>query len=478
MRASSRAASLLAVLVAVVVTTASGASAEDPIGGPLLTGTAVVVDPHPGTPNPPAVDAGSFVLADADTGEIFAAKAPHQRLKPASTLKMLTAIALLPELDLDDRYTATFDDDAQIGSAVGIVEGHTYTIDQLFVGLFLSSGNDAAHAIANAAGGLDAALALMAEETERIQALDTVAMNTSGLDADGQVSSAYDLALIGRAGLQIPEFRAYTATREARFPTKEGTSTYAISNHNTLLDTYPGAIGIKNGYTKASGYTFIGAATRGDRTLIVALMKGEENVQREAATLLDWGFEYAAAVEPIGVLVDPIPDEPPPSPTPTQAPAAGAGSTDDSATQEMLIAGALGALAVAAGGAGTAITIRRVRRRRALRAELVHWATMRRPARYGPPPRPRGQPGPPRPPYRQPQPASPPDRRRAGAPTDPREPARSARGPAPHRDRWRPPHDVHEHPPRGEPGPPPPPPYGRYRQPRHDDGHGEPRRDY
>ena len=463
---------MVAAVLAALITVAPGAWAEDPIGGPLLAGSEVVVDVDAGIPEPPSVDAASYVLADLETGEILAAKAAHRRLRPASTLKMLTALTLLPRLDPDDEYTATYKDDAQIGSAVGIVEGSTYTIDELFLGLFLASGNDAAHALANAAGGMSTTVRLMREEVERIKALDTTPTNPSGLDAEGQLSSAYDLALIGRVGMQIEEFREYAATESTQFPDAERDATYSISNHNQLLGTYPGAIGIKNGYTSRSGYTYLGAAERGEQSLIIALLQGQSDVQQEAAGLMDWGFEYGDSAEPVGVLVDPVPDESaaPPSPTTGAAnPQSGgeqgntAGSGDTDFPLEMI----LGAAAVLVGGVVTVATMRRIHRRRALRAELVRWATRPRPrppsayrAPNGHPP-----PAPPTAPTRPVQaPALPPPPHIAGPGPQPRPPAPQPRPPAPARQRPQQPAPQPGRapaPPRTSaprPGPPPPPP--------------------
>jgi D-alanyl-D-alanine carboxypeptidase len=154
----------------------------------------------------------------------------------------------------------------------------------------------------------------MNAEAERLGAHDTVARNTSGLDHDEQLSSAYDLALIARAGLQIPAFREYSSMISTKFPggkAKRGKKreTFMVYNHNPLLTGgYKGAIGVKNGYTVAAGRTFVGAARQGKRTLIVALMNYSGQTYASSAALLDWGFANAKKVEPVGVLVDPLPD--------------------------------------------------------------------------------------------------------------------------------------------------------------------------
>jgi D-alanyl-D-alanine carboxypeptidase (penicillin-binding protein 5/6) len=356
----------------------------EPIGGPGLAGAGVLVHLRPGAHRPPTVTARTYVVADLESGEILAAEAPHERHHPASTLKMLTGLALLPLLDKHAKYRASFADDAEIGSAVGVVEGHTYTIDQLFLGMFLESGNDAAHALATAAGGARRTVAEMQQLARSLQALDTTVVNNSGLDADGQLSSAYDLALIARAGMQRPDFRRYVATRHGRFPAKQKGKSFAITNQNELLADYPGAIGIKTGYTTLAKNTFVAAATRNGRTLVVALMHGKHGIHKEAAKLLDWGFANAKIVEPVGILVDPAPQRGPAAPgTDQRAAAVPGGHASDETQLRRLTDLPKAALMTAAGFIllllllWVGLAVRRARRRRAMEAELAHLTALK-----------------------------------------------------------------------------------------------------
>ncbi len=233
-------------------------------------------------------------MADLGTGEVLAAQAPHRKLRPASTLKVLTALVALSRLDPAMPYVATAADASLEGSKVGIVNGGTYTVDQLMLGLLLSSGNDAAYALGQATGGQAATVGLMNEEAHRLGAYDTHAVNTSGLDADGQLTSAYDLALIARAALERDDFRRYVATQTAAFPGIGG-ATFQIANHNRLLDSYAGALGVKTGYTTLSKHTFIGAAERDGHRLVVTVLNSPTQAWQTAATLLDWGFASVGA---------------------------------------------------------------------------------------------------------------------------------------------------------------------------------------
>lgn len=364
MRHTRLGAGLTALALAAGLALASPASAEEPVGGPALTGSGVIVDPGPRATPLPDVGATTWLIADLDTGEVLAARGPHVQRPPASTFKTLTALTLIPRLDADEIYTATYDDIAIEGSRVGLVEDGDYTIAELFLGLFLQSGNDAAMALANANGGMEITIAQMSEELQRLRAYDTVAKNTSGLPAEGQVSSAYDLALIAREGLRNPEFLAYATTISVPdypgyMPGEPGGErpTFTIANQNPLLNPtdgrapYEGAIGLKTGWTTEAGKTFIGAARRGDTALVVTLMNFSGPTYDAAAPLLDWGFENVDAVTPIGTLVDPVrPTEEAATPVvePATAGATGGATSADAAPAEEPASSEISALDTAA----------------------------------------------------------------------------------------------------------------------------------
>lgn len=278
---------------------------DGPVGGKQLGNKGVVIDRESRVPAPPDVAMGAYVVADLDTGEILAAKNAHQRLRPASTLKTLTALTLLPRLDKRARYTAVRQDADMIGSKVGLEAGSVYTVDQLFYGLFLPSGNDAAMALANASGGLKATVGLMNAEAQRLGAFDTHAVTPEGLDEDGQVSSAYDLALFGREGmLNHADFVKYCSTTAYNFPGRKG-KTYQIQNTNKLLYRYDGTIGIKNGYTTLAKNTLVAAVERNGKRLLVTALRIEHPSYDKVEQLFDWGFLAAGQVEPVGQLVEP-----------------------------------------------------------------------------------------------------------------------------------------------------------------------------
>jgi D-alanyl-D-alanine carboxypeptidase (penicillin-binding protein 5/6) len=186
-------------------------------GAELDTRGTVVVDDAP--PLPAGVVAPGWLVADADSGAVLAARDPHGRYYPASTLKALTLLTLLPRLDPADVVEGTVEDEAVEGSRVGLVAGGRYPVSLLFQALVMQSGNDAANALARAAGGTDATVQAMNQVAASIGAHDTVAGTPSGLDVAGQSSSPYDLALVFRRLVEDPPRRgapADAARRDAR----------------------------------------------------------------------------------------------------------------------------------------------------------------------------------------------------------------------------------------------------------------------
>jgi D-alanyl-D-alanine carboxypeptidase (penicillin-binding protein 5/6) len=255
------------------------------------------------------------LVADVKSGKVLAAYDPHGRRRPASTLKTLLALTVAPRLDVNGTYTAEPDDELVEGTRVGMLSSQTYSIRDLWYGLFLRSGNDVANGLAKAGGDgtVETGVRMMQAEARRLQALDTTVVNPSGLDADGQYASAYDLALWGRAALKRGDLRHYAGTLRHQFPgnhTKTGTpetrKPFWLYTQNKLIGKYDGAIGVKNGYTTYARNTLIAAAEREGRTVLVTLMGVPGGVANEAAKLLDWGFSTPADGPAVGTLVDPV----------------------------------------------------------------------------------------------------------------------------------------------------------------------------
>ncbi|GAA4710133.1 hypothetical protein Prum_083110 [Phytohabitans rumicis] len=296
------------------------------IGGEGLATAGLTVPA--GAPTPPSLTASSWIVADLDTGQVLGACGPHEYATPASVQKMLLAATMMPKLDPKQVVMVTRQDLAiePGSSAVGLLLGGKYTVETLWMGLLFDSGNDAANALARTGGGSGgqaAGVAAMNAEARRLGALQTHAVTPSGLDGPGQFTSAYDLALIARACFARADFRKYVATKTAKIPAQppKDPRGFQIQNDNALLKTYPGALGGKSGFTTLARHSFVGAAKRGDRTLVAAVLGAEARPLRasaQTAKLLDWGFALPAEAT-VGRLVDPGEVDPTPAPAEPRA---------------------------------------------------------------------------------------------------------------------------------------------------------------
>jgi D-alanyl-D-alanine carboxypeptidase (penicillin-binding protein 5/6) len=294
----------------VVPPPALGSQAAQLVGGPLMAGTGTVVD-QPGVGQRlPSVPASAWVIANAGTGQVLAAKDPHGEFGPASTLKVLTAVTLIPLLDPQAKVVASPLATSQQPSSAGLLTGQTYQVSDLFRALLMISANDAAVALTQATGSFATGMALINSEAQRLQAYDVVAKLPNGLPAAGQVVSAYDEALIARQALQMSAFMAYDGTLTSRLELKAG-HWETLVNQNTLLTKYPGGIGGKIGWTVRSAATYIGLARRNGVTLIVTVLHCQSLQEITAGEkLLDWGFAMNGKVTPVGTLVAPLASAP------------------------------------------------------------------------------------------------------------------------------------------------------------------------
>src|SRR6516165_6265224 len=257
------------------------------VGGPQLTSTGVVVNYPDARARPlPNVKASAYVIADAGTGKVLAAKDPHGWYLPASTLKVLTAITLMPVLNPNATVVTTRRAADVEPSKVGLIAGHAYRISDLFKAMLLISANDAAISVAQATGSLAKGVAMM-----------------------------YDEALFARQALTIPQFTHDELLRTARFPLKPHRKPITLYNQNTMLGTYRGDLGGKIGWTTASKTTYVGWARRNGHTLVVTILHCKPlDELTYAARLLNWGFAEDGKVTPVGVLVRPLPGHPPKAP--------------------------------------------------------------------------------------------------------------------------------------------------------------------
>jgi serine-type D-Ala-D-Ala carboxypeptidase (penicillin-binding protein 5/6) len=240
--------------------------------------------------------APAWIVADMDTGQVLAGRDMDVVHPPASTIKTLLVLTALDELpNLDATVVGTEADTHVECSCVGIKPGRTYTARQLIDALLLMSGNDAANALADMIGGYDTAVAKMNAKAASLGALNTHAATPSGLDGPGGSGSTTprDLAVIFRAAMANPVFAQTIAQPAAMFPTDAGDK--PIVDDDELLHRYPGTLGGKTGFTDAARKTFVAAADRGGRRLVIAMMyglikEGGPTYWDQAAGLFDWGF--------------------------------------------------------------------------------------------------------------------------------------------------------------------------------------------
>jgi D-alanyl-D-alanine carboxypeptidase (penicillin-binding protein 5/6) len=320
--AAAPASAVASSAVAVGGPTPSASPVAQAIGGPQLAARGVVVTyPSRSVPRLPNIKASAFVVADASTGQVLAAKDPHGWYRPASTLKVLTAVALIPLLNPNATVVASKQATSTVPNVVGLVAGRAYKISDLFTALLTISANDAAIALTQATGSFDHGMTLINAEARHLQADDTVAVDPNGLDAPGQRTSAYDLALIARQALKLPAFLKYDQTITARFVVARRKAV-ELYNQNFLLTTYSGAIGGKIGWTSAAGATYVGMASRHGVTLIVTLLHCPALTEISSAkSLLNWGFAADGKVSQVGTLVGPLlpPSAAPAAAAPTAA---------------------------------------------------------------------------------------------------------------------------------------------------------------
>ncbi len=344
-----------------------GSPAARLVGGPLMASQGLVVHQPAADPMPlPDIPASAWVIANAGTGQVLAANDPHGLFGPASTLKVLTAITLIPLLNPDGMVVASSLATSQQPGDAPLITGRAYRVADLFRALLLISANDAAVALTQATGSFAKGMALINAEARHLQAYDVVAKLPNGLPAAGQVTSAYDEALIARQALAMPAFMKYDSTLSARFEVKRH-DWETLVNQDALLTQYRGGLGGKPGWTVSSEATYVGLARRHGVTLIVSVLHcTAQHEITSAEKLLNWGFAMNGKAAPVGELVPPLPAQYPGTAPGAAGPRPGATPAQLAASRPAA-GGSTAAYALLAGGAVAAalgvIALIRTRRR-------------------------------------------------------------------------------------------------------------------
>lgn len=204
----------------------------------------------------------------------------------ASTTKIMTALVVLEQAGLDDTITVTQAHMAE-GSSMYLKPGETVRVEELLYGLLLCSGNDAALALTECAGGAAPFVALMNEKAAALGMAHTSFANPNGLDAEGHYSTARDMAALAAAAMDDPTFRRLCSSRCVTIGSR------TMENHNRLLRQVEGCVGLKTGYTKAAGRTLVSCAERnGCRLIVVTLRDGDD--WADHAALYEYGFRLTA----------------------------------------------------------------------------------------------------------------------------------------------------------------------------------------
>lgn len=276
--------------------------AEAPAALPQIPGAVPVAPSAPDTA--PATSAAAMALFDLNSGVFLAQSNAEERRPMASTTKIMTGLVILERCSLDEVLTVPAEAVGVEGSSIYLYTGEKISVRTLLYALLLSSANDAAHVLAlHAAGSIPAFAALMNEKAAELGLQNTQFQNPHGLPAEGHYTTAHDLALIAAAAMNNPTFREIVSTTRYSAPQEGTDATRLFLNHNRLLRTYDGAIGVKTGFTKSSGRCLVSAAERNGLCLI-AVTLNDGNDWRDAAALFDWGFAHYAGFVSDGTPVE------------------------------------------------------------------------------------------------------------------------------------------------------------------------------
>jgi serine-type D-Ala-D-Ala carboxypeptidase (penicillin-binding protein 5/6) len=255
--------------------------------------TLVLVGAPPASAGPagPELPARAWLLVDAEDGEVLSARRPERSGPIASTTKLMTAFVAREELDLNETVVAPAYVPSTAESLLGLEEGERIKVRDLLYGLILASGNDAAVALATAAGGsVDNFVRQMNRAAQRLDLDDTSYANPIGLDAADNFSSARDLVDLTLELREKRVFREIFDTPETVL--ESGARPRTVVNRNTLVRTVPYVNGVKTGYTLGAGNVLVGSAERDGIQLVSAVLGAPTESERDAATLelLNYGF--------------------------------------------------------------------------------------------------------------------------------------------------------------------------------------------
>ncbi len=243
-----------------------------------------------------SVSADSAILIDAITGEIIYEKNAYQQRSMASTTKIMTALIALSDFDVTTEYEMTDEMVMVEGTSLGLKTGDKITLLDLVKGMMLTSGNDSANAIAiSLCGSLEKFADLMNKKADEIGMQNSSFVTPSGLDAEEHYTTAYDMAILTKAAMDNDKFREIVSSQSLTIEFGNPKQNHTVYNHNRLLKSYEGAIGVKTGFTKKSGRCLVSAAERDGVTLIAVTLNAPDD-WNDHKNMLDYGFSKADSI--------------------------------------------------------------------------------------------------------------------------------------------------------------------------------------
>lgn len=244
-----------------------------------------------------STSARAAIVISGDTGEVIYSQNAEEKLPMASTTKIMTALILCEQGDMEKVITVTDQMVRVEGTSMGLLAGDKVSFKALLYGMLLASGNDAANVTAYALGGtIDAFVKMMNDKAKELGLLNTHFETPSGLDGDEHYTTAYDLAMLAKVCMENPLF--YEAASSKLAILEYGNPPYrrTLTNHNKLLKTYEGAVGVKTGFTKKSGRCLVSCAERDGKRIIAVTLKDPDD-WRDHTNLLDYGFSRVKTVK-------------------------------------------------------------------------------------------------------------------------------------------------------------------------------------
>jgi D-alanyl-D-alanine carboxypeptidase (penicillin-binding protein 5/6) len=273
------------VIILVILVLFASVSSTNAFGKEPLNPTCL----HVSYPEPRGMAA---VLMDADSGRVLYSKNSHEQLPPASLTKIMTALLVVENGNLDKEVYASEHASKIPESSINLRPGEMLTRRQLLYACMLHSANDAATALAESVAGSEVDFVkLMNKRADQLGMRDTHFCNAHGLETKGHYTSAYDLTLLTRQAMTNFAFRQVVKTKEISIPREHPFQNRVLFNENRLLNRYQGTIGVKTGYTRQAGNCVVGVAQRGNLELIAVCLNSPD-VYNDLEKMLDFGFSH------------------------------------------------------------------------------------------------------------------------------------------------------------------------------------------